>query len=877
MTPRTFGMNEYSPDGISLGAGGVVDSWPNMNRHPSGLTAPAQNPATPIQQSFSAPQLHPPARQTTFAYPTNNSYSSAAPQEDHRDYRRYSPPRQTNPTASTASFDSPAHIPISSADSQSHPATLSTATLSSRSTLWWGNLEPWMDEEYAKQVCGLMGWNPVDIKVPSPAEAGQSAQANNPGYCFLSFSNPAQAAAVLAQVNGNGGNAAIMPNSTRPFTLNWASSIPQSALNTSMHPPNSVPGQPFQKEYSIFVGDLAPEASNSDLVAVFRNPVLGLRNDREPKFIRPFLSCKSAKIMLDPATGVSKGYGFVRFTDEADQQRALVEMHGLYCLSRPMRISPATAKFKPPTSLNPLNSADLARLANGLTQVSTPSNAGVPSQIASIPPQKSVTTPVAFSPTAPQPPPFGSPVNNQIGSGGVTPSSSAASTTSGSSTLVNTSVEDATKNLPPDVIAQLAQYANGNAASAVKSSGAVNSITSPFAAQQQQQQQQARQESDMDQKYVISEESWKHHAQARAILSNLIGPNGEQLTSMDPYNTTVFVGGLSPLISEDTLRTFFAPFGDIHYVKVPVGKHCGFVQFVRKADAERAIEKMQGFPIGGSRIRLSWGRSQYKAAQAAAQAAQAAAMQAHLQHQLQTQVQPTAPLLTTEQAMQLLQRLDLGAFASTGAVPSNSDAFAGRVAPGDGGRTRESEANAAASHFESFAMGDFTGNSFNGPTDRRSSMFSPFSPDMNSQAREGHQGPDFSNFGGSQSHQSRHPTRHVSNFVPAAIDTHAASKVVGASRSSSGKVSPVTPTSRPGSSGKFGTFTDAAHVQTQRSDESQHHPVVGRTYSYERQSGVNLGNAQEDSMASLQDLNGMLASLDLDSHGYAAGNHATAA
>ena len=45
-------------------------------------------------------------------------------------------------------------------------------------------------------------------------------------------------------------------------------------------------------------------------------------------------------------------------------------------------------------------------------------------------------------------------------------------------------------------------------------------------------------------------------------------------------------------------------------VKVPVGKHCGFVQFVRKADAENAIEKMQGFPIGGSRIRLSWGRSQ---------------------------------------------------------------------------------------------------------------------------------------------------------------------------------------------------------------------------------------------------------------------------
>ena len=27
-----------------------------------------------------------------------------------------------------------------------------------------------------------------------------------------------------------------------------------------------------------------------------------------------------------------------RFTDEADQQRALIEMHGLYCLSRPSKL-----------------------------------------------------------------------------------------------------------------------------------------------------------------------------------------------------------------------------------------------------------------------------------------------------------------------------------------------------------------------------------------------------------------------------------------------------------------------------------------------------------------------------------------------------------
>lgn len=187
-----------------------------------------------------------------------------------------------------------------------------------RTTIWWGELEPWMDEEYAKQVCNLMGWDPVNIKVPRPApDPVTGRQANNPGYCFLTFPSQAHAASVLAQVNGNSGaNPLTMPNSSKQFNLNWASSVPTAPLSAPFNAPTiSIPGAQnpqYPKEYSIFVGDLAPEVSNSDLVAVFRNPVLGLRNDREPRFIRPFLSCKSAKIMLDPVTGVSRGYGFVR-------------------------------------------------------------------------------------------------------------------------------------------------------------------------------------------------------------------------------------------------------------------------------------------------------------------------------------------------------------------------------------------------------------------------------------------------------------------------------------------------------------------------------------------------------------------------------------
>lgn len=183
------------------------------------------------------------------------------------------------------------------------------------STLWWTDLEPWMDEEYAKQVCGLMGWDPVSIRVPTVPSDTSGQASNNPGYCFLTFPSPSVAASVLGQVNSNNGAPPLtMPNSTKPFVLNWASSIPNS-IASALSAPGVVVSQAqqqFPKEYSIFVGDLAPETSNSDLVAVFRNPVLGLRNDREPKFIRPFLSCKSAKIMLDPVTGVSRGYGFVR-------------------------------------------------------------------------------------------------------------------------------------------------------------------------------------------------------------------------------------------------------------------------------------------------------------------------------------------------------------------------------------------------------------------------------------------------------------------------------------------------------------------------------------------------------------------------------------
>ncbi|CAI6339260.1 unnamed protein product [Periconia digitata] len=301
---------------------------------------------------------------------------------------------------------------------------------SSKTTLWMGELEPWIDENFVRSIWYNMGEN-VNVKMIRDKFSG------NAGYCFVDFANPAAAAKAL-QLNGQ-----LIPNSNRPFKLNWASGGGLADRSRDDRGP----------EFSIFVGDLGPEVNEFVLVQLFQNK---------------YPSCKSAKIMSDPISGMSRGYGFVRFTSEDDQQKALNEMQGVYCGNRPMRISTATPKNK---SGGPGGQA----MGQGM-----PQQGGGPGGMYSM-----GAPPMGYY-GAPQP---------------------------------------------------------------------MNQFT-------------------------------------------------------DPNNTTVFVGGLSGYVTEDELRSFFQGFGEITYVKIPPGKGCGFVQFVQRHAAEMAINQMQGYPIGNSRVRLSWGRSQ---------------------------------------------------------------------------------------------------------------------------------------------------------------------------------------------------------------------------------------------------------------------------
>ena len=76
--------------------------------------------------------------------------------------------------------------------------------------------------------------------------------------------------------------------------------------------------------HSVFVGDLPPEVNDYALQETFSSRYPSVRN---------------ARVVTDPQTGRSKGFGFVRFADEAERDAALVEMHGERCGSRPMRTS----------------------------------------------------------------------------------------------------------------------------------------------------------------------------------------------------------------------------------------------------------------------------------------------------------------------------------------------------------------------------------------------------------------------------------------------------------------------------------------------------------------------------------------------------------
>ncbi|KAF9597387.1 hypothetical protein IFM89_017733 [Coptis chinensis] len=290
-------------------------------------------------------------------------------------------------------------------------------TLEEIRTLWIGDLQYWVEENYLN-TCFAHTGEVMSIKIIRNKITQQPE-----GYGFVEFASHGAAERVLQTYNGT-----LMPGTDQPFRLNWAS------FGIGERRPDAGP------EHSIFVGDLAPDVTDYLLQETFR---------------AQYPSVRGAKVVTDPNTGRSKGYGFVKFADEMERNRAMSEMNGVYCSSRPMRISAATPKK-----------------ATGF--------------------QQPYTAPKAVYPT----PAFGT------------------------------------------------------------------AAVQPFPA-----------------------------------------------VDNDITNTTIFVGGLDPNVTEEELRQIFAQFGDLVYAKTIPGKGCGFVQFGTRQSAEASIQRLNGTMIGQQTVRLSWGRS----------------------------------------------------------------------------------------------------------------------------------------------------------------------------------------------------------------------------------------------------------------------------
>ncbi|KAM7266636.1 hypothetical protein ACFE04_004533 [Oxalis oulophora] len=173
-------------------------------------------------------------------------------------------------------------------------------------TIWVGDLHHWMDENYL-HTCFASTAEIASIKVIRNKQTGLTE-----GYGFVEFLTHATAEKVLQNYPG-----IAMPNTEQPFRLNWAT------FSTGDKRSDNAP------DLSIFVGDLAADVTDTMLLE---------------KFSAKYPSVKNAKVVFDASSGRSKGYGFVRFGNENERSKAMTEMNGEYCSSRPMRIGAATPR-----------------------------------------------------------------------------------------------------------------------------------------------------------------------------------------------------------------------------------------------------------------------------------------------------------------------------------------------------------------------------------------------------------------------------------------------------------------------------------------------------------------------------------------------------
>ncbi|KAL7052805.1 hypothetical protein ACKWTF_005021 [Chironomus riparius] len=86
----------------------------------------------------------------------------------------------------------------------------------------------------------------------------------------------------------------------------------------------------------------------------------------------------------------------------------------------------------------------------------------------------------------------------------------------------------------------------------------------------------------------------------------------------DPNTTNLYLGNLNPKITEQQLMEIFGKYGPLASVKImwprsdeekARGRNCGFVAYMARKDAERALRRLAGKDIMGYEMKLGWGKA----------------------------------------------------------------------------------------------------------------------------------------------------------------------------------------------------------------------------------------------------------------------------
>lgn len=116
----------------------------------------------------------------------------------------------------------------------------------------------------------------------------------------------------------------------------------------------------------------------------------------------------------------------------------------------------------------------------------------------------------------------------------------------------------------------------------------------------------------------------KHQPQAVAETSQPSHPVVEELKvtgsfdTGDPNTTNIYLGNINPKMTEQQLMDAFGKYGPLASVKImwprtdeerARNRNCGFVAFMCRKDAERALKYLNTKPIMGYEMKLGWGKA----------------------------------------------------------------------------------------------------------------------------------------------------------------------------------------------------------------------------------------------------------------------------